>query len=466
MPSSETIGLPRPLRFGMRPTRAVAFLAAITIAAIVASVGALLWQLRERDLNHALLETESAARMLMDQTSQALDGPDMALRALQERLDTPFGRALELDSQAVHLLLAARAHGMRQVKSIFLLDAQGRTMNSSLQHPAPDISAADRDYFRAFAVDGAQGLYVDKVVRGKGDGEWTLHMARRIDDANGRLRCVVVVNLGLLYFERLFDRLTIDFVRPIGLYSADGTLVVSLPHRGGDISRQADELQGVDLPQQAGELRTIVRPRRDGTTLRFAIGRLDGYPLLAGVSDDDVETLATWRETAVMIALSSFVVVLFVMTAAGALVLQLRHDERLSRALLEADDRFQKTLETVMDAIVSVDESQSVVIFNHAAERMFGVAAADIVGKPLGSLLPALSRDTHERYIGHFMAQEEHARAMSPQREVRGRRADGSEFPVESSISATRIRGRMQLTAVLRDITERRQAEAELRALN
>jgi signal transduction histidine kinase len=80
--------------------------------------------------------------------------------------------------------------------------------------------------------------------------------------------------------------------------------------------------------------------------------------------------------------------------------------------------------------------------------------------------VPERSRENHQRHLEMFMRSAGASRAMAPNIDITGVRADGEEFPIESTISQTHVDGKPQLTAVLRDVTQRRRAEAELREMN
>jgi PAS domain S-box-containing protein len=113
-----------------------------------------------------------------------------------------------------------------------------------------------------------------------------------------------------------------------------------------------------------------------------------------------------------------------------------------------------------------VDESHAIILFNPAAEAMFGVKSAQVLGKPLERLVPDRAREVHRHHMDSFIRSGGVSRAMAPNLDITGLRADGEEFPIESTISQTQVDGRPQLTAVLRDVTARRRAEAELREMN
>ena len=123
------------------------------------------------------------------------------------------------------------------------------------------------------------------------------------------------------------------------------------------------------------------------------------------------------------------------------------------------DSSFEAILAIAADAIISIDESQRIVHFNRGAERIFGYTAAEMIGSPLDILIPARFRAGHARHVADFAAGGESARLMGHRREVSGLRKNGQEFPAEASISKIGKPGERLFTVVLRDVTDRRQAE-------
>lgn len=118
----------------------------------------------------------------------------------------------------------------------------------------------------------------------------------------------------------------------------------------------------------------------------------------------------------------------------------------------------------VGDAIIVIDSSQHVVVFNHAAERMFERPAEEILGRPLDAILPAGVRDLHRSHICAFLRSGEQARFMGERREIAGLRKSGIEFPAEATISRLDVPGAVFLIAILRDVSRRKQDEQALQA--
>jgi len=119
-------------------------------------------------------------------------------------------------------------------------------------------------------------------------------------------------------------------------------------------------------------------------------------------------------------------------------------------------------LESAMDAIITVDEAHRVVLFNAAAEQVFGVPQSEALGSPLDRFIPERYRAAHGQHMRQFGATGTSSRRMGHQRIVAGLRANGEEFPIDASISQITERGKHFYTVILRDVTQRVRAERAL----
>lgn len=143
---------------------------------------------------------------------------------------------------------------------------------------------------------------------------------------------------------------------------------------------------------------------------------------------------------------------------------QSRGRQVASRDLHSAELRVSEILESAMDSIITVDAEQHIVGFNHAAEETFGHRRNEVIGRSLEILIPARYRRTHHEHVAAFGSTGTTARRMGVQTVLTGLRADGSEFPIEASISQHLEHGDRYSTVILRDVTERVAADMELRA--
>jgi len=105
-----------------------------------------------------------------------------------------------------------------------------------------------------------------------------------------------------------------------------------------------------------------------------------------------------------------------------------------------------------------VARESCIVLFNHGAEKVFGYAQEEVIGKSLDLLLPQRFAQAHRGHIEEFSGSAAVSRSMGQRREVFGRRKNGGEFPAEASISKLDLGGELVFTVILRDITERKRA--------
>src|SRR5207245_7453767 len=137
--------------------------------------------------------------------------------------------------------------------------------------------------------------------------------------------------------------------------------------------------------------------------------------------------------------------------------------KRAEAALQKSEEGFRAVAETATDAIVSADKRGHITYFNPGAERIFGYAARDVIGRPLTLLMPQRFHGAHRQGLSRFLSTGQ-ARVIGRTVELVGRRKDGTEFPLELSLASWKAGGDTFFTGILRDITERKQTEDALRA--
>jgi PAS domain S-box-containing protein len=133
------------------------------------------------------------------------------------------------------------------------------------------------------------------------------------------------------------------------------------------------------------------------------------------------------------------------------------------KALRESQARLAGILDSAMDAIITVDAQQRILLFNHGAERMFRCQTDDAIGQPLDNFIPERFRNAHAQYLSDFGLTSLTTRAMAGLRAVTALRADGEEFSAEATISQVEAEGQQLFTVIMRDITERKRIVEALR---
>ena len=137
--------------------------------------------------------------------------------------------------------------------------------------------------------------------------------------------------------------------------------------------------------------------------------------------------------------------------------------QRTEDALRHSQDRLLGIISSAMDAIITVDDKQRIVVFNKAAEQIFRCPAADALGQSLDRFIPPRFRNAHRQHIRMFGDIGVSSRSMYSPGTLMGIRADGEEFPVEATISQVKTASETLFTVILRDISVRKRTEDELR---
>jgi PAS domain S-box-containing protein len=134
--------------------------------------------------------------------------------------------------------------------------------------------------------------------------------------------------------------------------------------------------------------------------------------------------------------------------------------KRAEEALRDTQMQLQGIFDSTVDAIITIDEDQKIIIFNPAAEQMYRCAASEVIGQTLDRFIPEFVRKEHREYLRVYGQTNSTKRTMNTSSlELTCLRADGEAFSSEVSISQIELGGRKLYTAIVRDITERKQAE-------
>ena len=142
----------------------------------------------------------------------------------------------------------------------------------------------------------------------------------------------------------------------------------------------------------------------------------------------------------------------------SAIIRDISDIKRAEKALRESEERYRSVIDTAFDAIITVDDTGTIISWNNAAEKQYGYSRDEAVGKDFTLIIPERMHETQRRL---FATGKKGGVLYIPPAEGVGLRRDGSEFPVETTISSWEVGSRRFFTVVNRDITDRKRTELE-----
>jgi PAS domain S-box-containing protein len=188
-----------------------------------------------------------------------------------------------------------------------------------------------------------------------------------------------------------------------------------------------------------------IRPREDVPALQES----------AAKAPPDTERAGVWKHrkkdgTLIDVEITSHPLVYSGRDARLVVATDITERKQAEDALQASEERFRNVAETASDAIISADSRGNVVYFNRAAEKIFGYSASEASGQPLTLLMPERYRDLHKRGLDLFLKTGE-ARVIGKTVELAGQRKDGTEFPLELSLSSWKTQEDIFFTGILSD---------------
>jgi len=384
--------------------------------------------------------------------------------------------------------------------NLLLVDPEGRAVCSTLPPPRGPSPYLDREWFKA-TVAGS-GFEIDAPHRARTSNRWIVTVAVPVRRADGSLGGILATGLDLARLRTPSLRgADLPGGSTIELIDTRGTLLAR-SHGPEDIGNRltGDVVERV-LAQREGALRGV---SYDGVDKVVGFAPLSTVPWMAVVSTPAANVLAFAQRSAllntfaVMAILSGVLLAVAILarrmlrpiqsiagvadavargdiaaraTASGPRELadiatqvnrMLDQRQRDEAALRDSEARFRQLFETSNDAILIVDRDNRIVFANPATERVFGHRPTALAGRELSVLQPARFHEPHRAGMRRFLATGERRLDWRGTESV-GLHADGRELPIEIAFSYLRIGGADVFAAFVRDISQRKRVEAELR---
>jgi PAS domain S-box-containing protein len=448
----------RPLR------RLVLGLGALAAASVLGGTALSLWSMRADVIQRAEDHLRGLAQILGVQALRSTHAIDTLLNAAAEDVQRSEKLGLITASEALHQHLRESITSTPYVRALTVMDASGKLIINTRRFPPLPLDFSRFEFFRAHRDGRNPQLIVSPPLAGWLDGRTSIPISRKVLDADGRFLGVVAADIDPAYFLWAQSLQELGPNGAVRLMRRDGALLTGYPT--AIASAYANYRDSPLFSQGADAGQTLIH--HSGKSVPgeriSAIYVVEDYPLVLTVTTSLDFILQSWTRSAWLFGGLAALATLFLGLITLTLARQLRVDEELKATVIESEERLQAIIQSAMDAIITLDEQQRVLLFNAAAELIFGCPRAQAIGTGIGRFIRGnlIAPPDAPRAV-QFNAGGTPLRIMGQHLALAGVRAGGEEFPIDASVSQVRLHGADLIIVILRDITERKRVEAVLR---
>jgi PAS domain S-box-containing protein len=166
--------------------------------------------------------------------------------------------------------------------------------------------------------------------------------------------------------------------------------------------------------------------------------------------------------SALCVGIGIFLIFMYVLRQARKTLSDQREHQRLEMQAGITQGRLEAVMDNIVDGLITIDENGIVQTYNKACGGIFGYRADEVIGKNIRMLMPRAYADDHDQYLKNYR-DTKNKKIIGIGREVEGQRKDGSIFPLDLSVAEVKVGSNRFFSGIVRDITERKQAESALR---
>jgi PAS domain S-box-containing protein len=450
----------------------------VVVFALLA-ITALLFVLSYQLIVGRQLTLDKAEQTLANLASTLETSISRTVQAVDVTLASVTTAAITQRPEALKDLLLERLHRAPHLRSLSVLDRQGRLVVSTEDAEAGNPALAGRDVFRALADEPARGLFVGLPLPGRtlvagseggsdSWGKWVLPMSLPVLDADGRFAGAIVAAVNPEYIQGIFQAVARGPNPAVTLYRFDGAPLIGMPLETAmagpspaGSAPAAAALSREHLP--TAEHGVFTGPGPDGRPRLTAYRATPVWPLVLAITADVDEELAGWRGTlreSVLMA-GAFIVVLLSLTI--MLVRSIGLVQRQGIALEEGNMRLNAIVAATVEGVLTIGPDGIVETANPAAHHIFGLPPGAMAGTPLPRLVPGAGDIADwQRQLGDAVdGVDRHTPTIS--REMVARHVDGGELTLDLSFTRVAVSGAPFFVALLRNLTERKRVEQDLR---
>jgi diguanylate cyclase (GGDEF)-like protein/PAS domain S-box-containing protein len=441
------------------PIWTAAFVALICVG-ILGLSGWREWNSRASDLKNAEIEMANLARSLTQHAEDTFDLLDSSIIGVATRLELEGTGPAAISG--LQIILESRKAGLKRIHGLFIYDESGRCLATS-GLAGPNIS--DREYFHHHMQSASRDALIGNPVKRRPGGGWITTVSRRFNHPDGSFAGLVLATIGTEYFSEFYEQFELGPNGAITLLNTAGIVLARSPDNGSYAGR---DLSNTPLLRDRGSRPTngvyyFKSPLDEVQRLSF-YKQSDRFPLmvLATMAQDDV--LALWHKNAVTRMLFVLVSTSLIAIIGFFLVRQLIRGQRLVSALVAKEADFRLLAEKSSDMVTRIGLDERMQYVSPSSDRIVGWKAEQLTGTP--ALAGVNAEDLPK--VRDVVAALKRGDVTEARLVYRTRHRDAKEVWIESTMQVTRSldSGKIDgVVAISRDVTQQKNAEAELAAL-
>ena len=444
------------------PLRLVVVIAFLASAAVCGLVAWKSFESRSTIFTRSAIDIVNLTQSLAQHASRTIEEADILLSDIAERVENGSGELNQ--APRISSYLKTRVHNVRQLRELVVLDRDGNwSMSSATEQP--QYNNSDREYFQFHRDHPELTLRINEPIKSRATGRWTILLTRRVNQLDGSFGGVVAAAVDLAYFQSFYDTFDIGDAGAIGLFTAEGTVLVRRPFVEINIGKDFSKINLFRerlLAANSGFL-TVFSPF-DGTKKLVGYNRLPEYPIVVIVTRSEKEILASWKRE---VRRDIIIAAIFCLTAACLAMFaafQIKRRAHAEKILRESESQFRLLADNAGDVVVLLDFDGTRRYVSPSVKEVLGWSPEEMTNKSIFDFALPPHRDFLQALF-QLMAEGCESQRLEYQVPI----PNGGSTWVESSFKLVRNEQSQApegIIGVLRDISQRKTMEHELQTAN
>lgn len=377
--------------------RAIALIVAFCLLLVVVHVTSML-SARQGELSDTETSTANMARALASHAERSIKMAESILDEMVERAE--FAEPDNKETVRLHARLAAIVAATPEIQELFIYDADGNRLVTSLPRTLPG-SNADREFFRYHVQHADRGVHIGMPIHSRSTGILTIPLSRRVERPDGSFGGVVMASLRLDYFGKFYESFDVGKTGTIVLVVDNGTLLFRRPFNPAAVGSDFRASAIYQLYKTMGPVGTAMRVAKvDGIERLYSYRHLDGFPLLVAIAQSKDEILESWRSAAIKMSCMVAAAIAFLAWGGHRMIRQLMVREALEDELRHARELTEEH-NIALQALANTDSLTGLANRRHF-ERILALEheRGRRTGKPCTVILADV--DHFKKYNDHY----------------------------------------------------------------